>query len=104
MLERRSVYTTTSPHLSGRSKWVSCAVAVVALATLGTACASDDSDVPATTVDGTPSTTIDPAANGPQPSLEPGSNLPPDEEPNVPANTDDTSATSTAGTTVDTAG
>jgi hypothetical protein len=100
------MYATTTPHGSGRPGWLPCAAIVVALATFGTACASDDSgDVPATTVGGTPSTTVDPA-DGPQPSLEPGSNLPPDNGPNEPAtpNTDDTTGSGTAGITVETTG
>ena len=97
MLMRRPLFATTKPQPTGRPTWLPRAAVVITLLTLTTVCGSDDSDdAPATTADATSSTTANPA-EGPQPSLEPGSNLPPDDDPNEPAspNTDDTSETST---------
>jgi|SRR3954451_23990803 len=91
MLKRRLVTATSVPRPSGfgrggehrprRAAWLPCA-AVLALMTLGSACASDSDNAPATTAGATATTISDPA-DGPQPNLKPGSNLPPDEEPSA---------------------
>jgi hypothetical protein len=94
------------PTTTDRPKWFPGAAIVISLMVLCGACASDDSDdAPATTAVTTLSTTADPA-EGPQPSLEPGSNLPPDEDPNEPASptTDDSSGTGTAETSTENTG
>ena len=91
----------TKLHLPDGSKWIPCVMTVVALMTVGAACASDDTnDSPPTTAGATLSTTADPD-DGPQPSLKAGSNLPPDDDPNAP--TTPTTATS-SDTVPDTGG